>query len=146
MESSEYIILVADDDEDDIQFFQEALEELEQKTVLVTVNNGVALMKYLTDSCNVPHALFLDMNMPLKNGSDCLKELRAMNHCQELLIIIYSTAVNQEHIPSLIAQGSSHYIRKPNEFQKIKTAIQTVLSILSGTLVYQEFIIDLDKL
>jgi DNA-binding NarL/FixJ family response regulator len=84
--------------------------------------------------------------MPLKNEIGCLKELRAIDHYQELLVIIYSTTVNQEHIPNLIAQGSSHYIRKPNEFQRIKIAIQTVLSILSGTLVYQEFVIDLDKL
>jgi CheY-like chemotaxis protein len=144
-----YIILIADDDddddEDDIQFFEEALEELNEKTTLITARNGVDLMKYLVDSRNVPHVLFLDMNMPLKNGIECLKEIRLMDHCQKLLVIIYSTAVNQEHIPSLIAQGSSHYIRKPNEFQKIKTVIKTVLSILSGTLVYDEFVIDLDK-
>lgn len=143
---NEYIILIADDDEDDIQFFEEALEELQENVKLIVARNGVQLIDYLKTDCDVPHILFLDMNMPLKNGSESLKEIQLLDNCKDLLIVIYSTAISQNDLPNLQAQGSRHYIRKPNDFNQIKTAISTVLSILTGRLVYTEFVIDLDKL
>lgn len=143
---NEYIILIADDDEDDIQFFEEALEELQVKVKLIAVKNGIQLINYLQDDCDVPHILFLDLNMPLKNGTESLKEIQLLDNCKDLFIVIYSTAISQSELSNLQAHGSRHYIRKPNEFTKIKTAISTVLSILTGTLVYDEFIIDLDRL
>ncbi|MDP5140773.1 MAG: response regulator [Spirosomaceae bacterium] len=141
-----YIILIADDDEDDIQFFEEALEELNENSVLITAKNGVELISYLEGSCEVPHVLFLDMNMPLKNGSECMKDIMQLDNCKDLLIVIYSTAINHQEIPTYISQGSRHYIQKPNDFAQIKKAIKTVLSILSEKLIYDKFVIDLDTL
>lgn len=68
-------ILLADDDLDDCRFFREALEELPFSTSEKIVTNGEDLMQLLTDKDEkLPDVLFLDLNMPRKNGFQCLGE------------------------------------------------------------------------
>jgi len=75
MNAVHYNLLLADDDTDDCFFFREALGELPFMSTLTTVNNGVELMNRLTDqSYHLPDILFLDLNMPLKTGIECLME------------------------------------------------------------------------
>jgi len=70
-------ILLADDDIDDCIFFKEALEEFTIPSNLTTVNDGEQLMQILTDETNqLPNILFLDINMPRKNGFECLSEIK----------------------------------------------------------------------
>ena len=66
----EYIhIILADDDEDDRLFFTDAFEELKINTKVNTFNDGVELMDYLNKpDADLPNVLFLDLNMPKKNG------------------------------------------------------------------------------
>jgi DNA-binding response OmpR family regulator len=49
------------------------------ETKLDVVSDGEELMKYLDDEANsLPDFLFLDLNMPRKNGTECLEEIRGM--------------------------------------------------------------------
>ena len=76
--TKEYIsIVLADDDSDDRMFFKDAFEELKIKTKVKTFTNGVELMNYLNiEDTVLPNVLFLDLNMPKKNGFECLKEIK----------------------------------------------------------------------
>ena len=66
-------ILLADDDKNDQLLFKEALEELPVTTHLASVENGEQLMQLLNDGKELlPDILFLDLNMPRKNGFTCL--------------------------------------------------------------------------
>jgi CheY-like chemotaxis protein len=77
MAADELRVLLADDDADDCLFFKEALEELPLSTSLTIVNDGDQLMKWLLkNTSRLPHVLFLDLNMPRKNGFECLTEIR----------------------------------------------------------------------
>ncbi len=85
-------ILLADDDLDDCLFFKEALEELPLSTNLTTVHNGDQLMERLAlKKTRLPHVLFLDLNMPGKNGFACLKEIRLDDKLQKLPVFIFSS-------------------------------------------------------
>ena len=78
MEKDYIHIILADDDEDDRMFFSDAFEELKINTKVQTCNDGVELMKYLNNEDSIlPHVLFLDLNMPMKNGIECLDEIKA---------------------------------------------------------------------
>ena len=77
MESKPLHIILADDDESDRTNFMDALEESRIKTIVYAVKDGVELMDHLAlEETPVPHLLFLDLNMPRKNGLACLKEIR----------------------------------------------------------------------
>ena len=66
-------LLLADDDIDDCSFFKEVLENLPISTHLTTVHDGEQLIQLLAkETIELPHVLFLDLNMPRKNGFECL--------------------------------------------------------------------------
>src|SRR6187399_2060478 len=117
-------ILLADDDTDDCIFFREALEELPISTKLITVNDGVQLMQLLSLHENeLPHALYLDLNMPRKNGLDCLTEIRTHEKLKPLPVIIFSTSFDPQMVNLLHEQGATFYIRKPAEFHRLQEII-----------------------
>lgn len=130
MSKLHYNILLADDDEDDCSFFQEALDDLSVSVTLVTVNDGVQLMDYLTanSSGNLPDMLFLDLNMPRKNGHECLKEIKDIERLKTLPIIIFSTSLDTEIVDLMFEKGATYYIRKPGDFSKLKNVIGKALT------------------
>jgi CheY-like chemotaxis protein len=123
-------ILLADDDEDDRLFFKEAFAEIKIKTNVQTVNDGVELMNYLQNKDNIlPHILFLDLNMPLKSGLECLKEIRETKSLKDLSVAIYSTSGSEEDIEKTFIKGANVYIKKPNDFSTLKRVLSEVVSI-----------------
>ena len=92
MVSKNFSILLADDDKDDCMFFKEALQELELSTQLTTVYDGTQLMQYLTENTDqLPDVIFLDLNMPRKNGFTCLEEIMRNEKLKSLPVIMFST-------------------------------------------------------
>ena len=123
-------ILLADDDHDDCIFFKEAIDDLAVPVNLETVNDGEQLMQLLETKQNLPDVLFLDMNMPKKNGFDCLKEIKSSHRLAVLPVIIFSTSFNDDVVNKMFERGASHYIQKPNEFEKLRTVIHEVYKML----------------
>src|ERR1700722_18647113 len=123
-------ILLADDDTDDCIFFKEALEELTIATGLTAVHDGEQLMQLLTNETNeLPGILFLDLNMPRKNGFECLTEIKQNEKLKQLPVIIFSTSFEQEVVNQLYRSGAQHFIRKPSEFSQFKKIIQQSLTL-----------------
>lgn len=129
----QYNLLLADDDEDDCDFFKEALDELLLPTSLVTVNDGVQLMDFLSESGaeNLPDILFLDLNMPRKNGLECLTEIKQLEEYKNLPVIIFSTSLDRDIVDLVYGKGAVYYIQKPGEFSKLKKVIGSALNIAS---------------
>ncbi|MEL1254519.1 response regulator [Flavobacterium sp. DGU38] len=121
-------LLLADDDDDDCMFFREALDELSLSAMLATVNDGVELMGYLeTRGEDLPDMLFLDLNMPRKNGYECLAEIKGIESLKQLPVIIFSTSLDSKNVDLLYDMGATYYIRKPGDFSKLKKVIYDAL-------------------
>lgn len=116
-------LLLADDDIDDCSLFMEVLRELPLITQLSMVHNGEQLVQLLLKLATLPAALFLDLNMPRKNGLECLAEIKKHNKLKDLPVIIYSTSFEPAVIELLYSKGAHYYIRKPAEFPKLKQVI-----------------------
>ena len=122
-------ILLADDDEDDRLFFEEALEDLKVESKIEIFEDGHYLMEYIQDNNpDIPNIIFLDLNMPLKSGRDCLRELKKSNNTENTVIAIYSTSSSNSDIESTYKDGASLYIKKPNSFSDLKKVLQQVIS------------------
>jgi len=125
-------ILLADDDTDDCIFFKQALHELILPTSLTAVHDGEQLMQFLTDETNeLPHILFLDLNMPRKNGFECLSEIKLSEKLKQLPVIVFSTSFEQEVVNMLYQNGAQYFIRKPSEFSQFKKIIQQSLTLVA---------------
>ncbi|MGE5421052.1 MAG: response regulator [Chloroflexota bacterium] len=130
MEHDALHIILADDDEDDRLFFKEALEDIKVKTRVTLVNDGLQLMNYLNQADKqLPNVVFLDLNMPLKNGMECLIEIRKNNKLKDLAVAIYSTSSSEEYIEEAFVKGANIYIRKPDDFGELKLILEQVINL-----------------
>ncbi|MBG6061131.1 CheY-like chemotaxis protein [Flavobacterium sp. CG_9.1] len=129
--TADYInICLADDDEDDRLFFTDAFDELKINTRVSTFNDGVELMDYLNHSDSVlPNVLFLDLNMPKKNGVECLLEIKKNERLNDIAIAIYSTSSSEEHIEETFINGANIYIKKPSDFENLKKILSEIVTI-----------------
>ncbi|MBP6417589.1 MAG: response regulator [Chitinophagaceae bacterium] len=131
MNPDKLLILLADDDIDDCLFFKEALEELDLSAELTTVHDGEQLMLHLTAKMDEPpHVLFLDLNMPRKNGLTCLDEIKGNVKLKALPVIIFSTSFDEHVADKLIENGAVYYICKPTNFFQLKQVIFKALTLI----------------
>lgn len=131
MKSDELIILLADDDIDDCIFFKDAIADLTDPENFTTVRDGEELMQVLSNpKKKLPHILFLDLNMPRKNGFECLGEIKQNIRLKNLPVIIFSTSFEQEVVDLLYKNGAHFFIRKPSEFALFKKIIRHTLTLI----------------
>ena len=123
-------IILADDDEDDRNFFKQAIKELDLNTKLTVFNTGDTLLDYLESlDSELPHILFLDLNMPCRIDNDCLKEIRNIANLKNLTVAIYSTSNSEKDIHNTFIGGANVYIHKPSDFEVLKSVIREVLKM-----------------
>lgn len=123
-------IILADDEDNDRLLFVDALKELKLKINIHTVNDGVELMEYLNNGNNIlPQLIFLDLNMPRKNGLECLKEIKSNSKLNDIAIAIFSTSMSENDIEQTLMNGANVYINKPNSFDELKQALKKVITI-----------------
>lgn len=124
-----YVVL-ADDDEDDRLFFTDAFEELKMQTKVDIYKDGVELMKALNQTKSIlPNILFLDLNMPMKSGLECLKEIKSNKRFKDISIAIYSTSASEEDIEDTFINGANIYIKKPSDFKILKKILSDVVTM-----------------
>ena len=121
-------ILLVDDDEDDRQFFADALESLDMNTELHQQENGQECLKFLDEhKDDYPDLIFLDLNMPLMNGFECLVKIKENQKNKDAIVAIYSTSSAEKDIEETFNKGANIYINKPSNFTDLKNALKQVI-------------------
>lgn len=124
-------IFLADDDEDDLLLFREALNEIKLPIQLTTVRDGEQLMDVLANN-ELPDMLFLDLNMPRKDGFQCLAEIRKSEKFKRLPVVIFSTSFQPDAVDRLYENGAQYYIRKPSNFEHFKKVIHRAITLITN--------------
>lgn len=126
-------IFYADDDEDDLMFFTEAVESvaknLNQLINLHIHKNGENLLNNIKEIKPQNGVAFLDINMPRKSGFQFLKEIRSESSIDQLPVIIYSTASNESDIDLSLKLGANFFATKPHNFNDLIKMINAVFTI-----------------
>lgn len=140
------IIYLVDDDQEDRMLFREALGEIDALVIVRDFDNGVSLIaNLLKPEYALPDAIFLDLNMPLMNGEECVEDIRNESHFSQIPIIIYSTYVDDQAMDRLQRKGANGYLIKPDSFENLKKLIKKSLELIpmnmSNRLFQQNFII-----
>lgn len=125
-------ILLADDDKADCLLFKDALEELPVSAHLTIVHNGEELLEELTNTeKKLPAVLFLDLNMPRKNGYATLEEIKRNTKLQNLPVVIFSTTSDEESVKNVFRNAAHYYITKPADYLQLKKVIYEALTLIS---------------
>ena len=120
-------IILADDDRDDHDFFQTALQEIDPSKKLNIVTDGAQLIALLENY--VPDLIFLDLDMPCKNGLECLREIRSNAVLQNLPVVVFSSTSRPANITTAYEMGGNLFFTKPSNYIDLVTAIRSILSM-----------------
>ena len=139
-------IYLADDDEDDRTFFEEALNEIPLNTEVTSFSDGVELMAELISEQPLPDMIFLDLNMPLMDGFECLQDIRNEVNFQNIPVVIYSTSFYAAEVARLQEMGATRYLKKPSSYNQLKTLLCNCVNgyldnLESSDSKYDEFVI-----
>jgi CheY-like chemotaxis protein len=119
--------LLVDDDEDDTEIFCMALREADPAIDFRTAGNGLDALRMLREPGFVPDYIFLDLNMPLMSGKECLEEIRKDVHLRDVPVIIYTTSASQKDIQDTMELGASSFITKPPRISVLAEKLAEVL-------------------
>ena len=115
-------ILLVDDEAHIRKYVSLILKQLGAPKVIEAANGEEALVAYQKEK---PELVLLDISMPLMNGLETLKKLRAID--PESVIIMLTSMVNRQSIDEALAHGASNYIRKDTPKEEIAKAILETL-------------------
>lgn len=122
-------ILIVDDDADDLEFFREAMGEIDATAECATALNGEDALRFLnTTVIKKPDHIFLDLNMPRMNGKQFLKEIKKLPKFSDIPVTIYTTSKLSEDKVETKKLGAVHFISKPTKFIDLCNAISFVIS------------------
>jgi CheY-like chemotaxis protein len=121
-------IWLADDDKDDCELFEDVLKQIIPLASLTIIPNGEVLMNMLTPATK-PDMLFLDINMPCKDGMDCLVEIRAQRHFSRLPIVIFSSTQQSKFIDSAYGYGANLFYSKPTSFNELIAGLSNLFKM-----------------
>jgi len=109
------ICLLVDDDEDDREIFEIALKDTGAPFDYLAESNAEdALQKLKNEETFIPDFIFLDLNMPIMNGKQCLREIKEIPRLRAVPVIIYTTSSYIKDIEETKQLGASHFFTKPS--------------------------------
>lgn len=122
-------ILLVEDDADDRMLFIDALNELASDVYLRTVSHcDDGIDSIIPPHDTLPDLVVMDINLPGKNGLECLEDIRNHARLKLLPVVILSTDTDVEVIKDAYRRGATFYISKPNSFQVLKQEIKKLIS------------------
>jgi CheY-like chemotaxis protein len=119
-------IVLADDDSDDSFLFNSVFEEIQPVRKLTVVQDGNELLDLLNHF--VPDLLFLDLEMPYKNGLECLVAIRNSEVLRAIPVVVFSSTTRPANIQTAYEMGADLFFIKPSVFSDLAKAIEAILN------------------
>lgn len=109
-------VLFIDDDFEDFEIFCEATQTIGKYIDCIFKQNCSEGLRYLQHASVLPDFIFLDINMPVMDGVECLKQIKLNPKLRRIPVIIFSTAIN----PRIDYQrmGATAVMAKPTTYQE----------------------------
>jgi DNA-binding response OmpR family regulator len=120
-------VLLAEDDHDDVEFFETAIKHLTIPVDLRHAKDGEELFIELAKA--VPNVLFLDIQMPCKDGISCILEIRKNRKYDRLPVVMFSSLSHKSFVDKSYRFGANYYVVKPTSVAALTEKLQYLLSI-----------------
>jgi len=123
-------ILLADDDEDDQFFFCEAIKNIDGRIKIILAKDGNEALSILENFH--PDLIFLDINMPFKNGKECLQMIRKDDFLLDSIVIMYTTSCDDADLQECFDLGANLFVTKPSSHAEYIKALKGILDLYSN--------------
>jgi CheY-like chemotaxis protein len=126
-------ILLAEDDQRDIELTLAALEEINLANEVDVVNNGEEALDYLFKRNNHknrnngnPAVVLLDLKMPKVDGLEVLKQIKENDELKNIPVVILTSSKIESDLLTSYELGANAFIIKPVQFEEFIKAIKKV--------------------
>lgn len=117
-------ILLVDDEPHIRKFVSLILKQIGASKLIEAGNGQEAIEVYKRDN---PDLVLLDVSMPIMNGLETLKNLKAID--PDCVVVMLTSMVNRQSIDEALEHGAANYIRKDTPKEEIaKALIETIES------------------
>jgi CheY-like chemotaxis protein len=127
MSTYESIFLI-DDDKDDQFLFRYALKEISSSIRCTHASDGLTALKTLDSLEELPDLIFLDLNMPIMHGFECLEQMKKNTRIANIPTVVFTTSNNPSDIKRARELGARGYFCKPMDFIQLISHLKEVLS------------------
>jgi CheY-like chemotaxis protein len=119
-------IMLIDDDPDDQLFFRDAIYSVRPDLQCELASSCAEAFKQLEDP-PPPDLIFMDLNMPVMNGFDCLAYLKNKRELKNIPVIIFTTSKNLNDISRTRQLGATLFMTKPDDFNVLCKKLNRVI-------------------
>ncbi len=119
-------IMLIDDDPDDQLFFRDAIQVVSPDLFCELASSCQEAFKQL-EVPPPPDFIFMDLNMPVMNGFDCLAFLKNKNEYKDIPVVIFTTSKNKNDISRTRDLGARWYMTKPDDFNILCKKLDNII-------------------
>ena len=121
MTTTNRILLLVEDNEDDVFLMQRALKGACVTNPLFVVEDGQQAVDYLggtgefadRDEYPLPGVVFLDLKLPFMSGHDVLAWIRRQKQLESLVVIVLTSSNEASDLSRCYSLGANSYLVKP---------------------------------
>ncbi len=132
MKNENRVILLVEDNSSDVELTRRALLKENIVNEIVVAEDGQEALDYMfgegrhkgRDITQLPALLLLDINLPIIDGLEVLRRLRADPRTHRQLIVILTSSKEEQDLIKSYDLGVNSYIRKPVDFNQFSDAIK----------------------
>ena len=117
-----------DDDPDDTEIFDIALADSGFPYSLICIDNPVKALNILEKGALTVDYIFIDLNMPLLSGFECLARIRTFDSYSNVPLIVYSTSSYGNDIEKAKEQGACYFITKTADLEGLSMLLKRLFS------------------
>lgn len=122
------VVLNVDDDQEDREFFCDALREIDPTITCLIAGSGMEALVLLQSLSILPDYIFLDINMPMMDGKQCLKTLKSLDELRHIPVIMYSTSTDTREIKECYRLGAEDFLIKPHSYEKLVNDLSSIFA------------------
>ena len=124
-------MLVVEDNPADVLFFREAVQSSKTPSSVQVVGDGNDAMAFLRREGSFadaprPDVIVLDLNLPLKNGHEVMKELSADPSLNTIPVAILTTSTSEEYVCECYPRGRCLYFTKTDDFRQLQDIVRQI--------------------
>jgi len=124
-------ILIVEDNPADARLVREVMRDSKILNEIHWVPDGVEALAFLHRQGKYagaprPSLMFLDLNMPRKDGREVLREVKADPELRRIPVVVMTSSQTEEDIARAYDQHANCYVRKPIDFDQFHQVIKTL--------------------